>query len=76
MNEKDLSDAELIAAVREGLRIYDEQCRREWEAMSFWEKLGDLRDDMPWLGKLVLFGVLPLAFLLGIVAIVMTVMGL
>lgn len=61
-----MSDAELLAAVAEGLQNYEEERRQEWKAMSFRAKVAALWDDMPWLGRIVVFFMIPAMDLLGL----------
>jgi hypothetical protein len=58
-----MSEDELRAAAFEGLRLHQERYRAERARMSRWSIVAELWSDAPWMGRLAFFGVMPVAAL-------------
>lgn len=64
----------LMADVQEGLRLYQEGRRAEWEALSFWDKVAELWSDLPGTVRVII--VLPPLMVLGcLVALVVAMVA-
>lgn len=58
-----MSEDELRAAAREGLRLYEEKCQAERAQMSFWEHVEELWAEAPWVLRVLFFMVGPVLFI-------------
>lgn len=58
----------------EGLRLANERRAAEWAALSWRRKVGALWDDLPWVGRIVVFVCCPILFVDMVAALTLLVL--